>query len=153
MNLLGVVGASGWQQINRQDLCGMSFTSSGSQYALVGPPGWTSGPGLVPPSPDYFTTLLWKALMGTTVLATTVVGGGTSGGGSTTGQFIAHAWCAGEGAGAPAGSVTVAYANAFTSEVAVTVGGAGGAYPLSPRTEYFLTGAHHLTQRLAQHRG
>lgn len=116
----------------------MSFTSSGSQYALLGPPGWTGGPGLVPPSPDYFTTLLWKALMGQTVLGSAVAVEE----GSAQGQFAAHVWCSAATAGAPAGAVTVAYVNGFDSEVVVgSVSGSGGAYPLSPRTEYFLTGA------------
>lgn len=137
VNILGVVAEAGWQQLNRQDLAGMSFTSSGSQYALVGPPGWVSGGGLVPPSPDYFTTVLWKALMGRTVLASTVAGGDAGAGG----QLVAHVWCS-AAAGAPPGAVTVAYANAFASEVTITaVGGESGAYPLTPRTEFFLTSA------------
>jgi hypothetical protein len=41
-----------------------------SHYQLVGPPGWVVGSELLTPHPDYFTTLLWRQLVGDRVLAT-----------------------------------------------------------------------------------
>jgi len=147
LNLLGTVGEAGFQQVNRQDLAGLSFTDGGSQYTLFGPPGWTNGSaGLVSadsPHPDYWTSLLWKKLMGTAVLNSTAALGGTA----TNGTFVAHVWCTAAGVDPPpglegaSGSVTLAFAN--TAGYSLTVAGIGGAgggvYPLSPRREYFLT--------------
>ena len=70
-----------------------------------GPPGWTNGTHeTLTPHPDYFTTLLWRQLVGMTVLNSSLTGNDT--------QFFASAWCAGArapyGAG---GSVVVVYAN------------------------------------------
>jgi len=143
INLLGVVAQAGWQQVNRQDLAGLSFTNGGSQYTLFGPPGWTNGsaglvsPGLSP-HPDYFTTLLWKKLMGGAVLNSSFELGGSS----ENGTFVAHAWCSASGSGGGGGGVTLAYVNTAGSSLTVnSIGGAaGGSYPLTPRREYFLTG-------------
>lgn len=55
LHALGMVGEAGFQQVNRQDLVGYSFTARPSQYALVGQPGWVNGAGLLQPHPDYFT--------------------------------------------------------------------------------------------------
>jgi len=129
-NILGIVAEAGWQQINRQDLAGMSFTSSGSQYTLFGPPGWTNGTGLTPPHADYFTALLWRRLMGKVVLSSTLSGDSSS-------LFTAHVWCS--AAGAP-GAVTLAYTNAYEVPVSITLGGESGAYALTPRSEFFLSG-------------
>lgn len=52
---MGMVGEAGFQQVNRQDFAGWSFTGKPSQYALVGQPGWVNGAGLLQPHPDYFT--------------------------------------------------------------------------------------------------
>ena len=136
LNVLCLVAESGFQQINRQDLAGMSFTASGSQYTLFGPPGWINGTGLVDgksPHPDYYTSLLFRRLMGSTVLSSSVTG---------TGSFAAHAWCAASTApGAGPGSVTVAYLNAIDTPSSFQVVGAdGAAYALSPRSEFILTG-------------
>ena len=136
LNVLGLVAESGFQQINRQDLAGMSFTASGSQYTLFGPPGWINGSGLVDgksPHPDYYTSLLFRRLMGQEVLSSSVTG---------TGSFAAHVWCSASTApGAGPGSVTVAYLNAMDVPSAFQVVGAdGAAYALSPRSEFILTG-------------
>jgi heparanase 1 len=161
VNLLGLVGEAGWNQVNRQDLAGMSFTAAGSQYTLFGPPGWTNGSGLVSatsPHPDYFTALLWTRLMGKTVLNNSVTGGAL-------GEFAAHAWCAADTApGATSGALTLAYVvrpnthaccrgctaamltapslrqNACNVSVSVSLTGSdGSAMSLSPRSEFFLT--------------
>ena len=136
LNILGLVAESGFQQINRQDLAGMSFTASGSQYTLFGPPGWINGSGLVDgksPHPDYYTSLFFKRLMGVQVLSSSVTG---------TGSFAAHVWCAASTApGAGPGSVTVAYLNAMDAPTTFqVVGGNGVAYALSPRSEFILSG-------------
>lgn len=62
--------------------------------------------------------------------------------GDTQALFSAHAWCSADTApGAGPGAVTLAYTNAYTTPVSVTLAGAsGGAYALSPRSEFFLTG-------------
>jgi len=136
MNVLGIVAESGWQQINRQDLCGMSFTSGGSQYTLFGPPGWTNGTGLVPPHPDYFTAILWRKLMGRTVMNNTLSG-------DTQALFTSHVWCSAETApGVGRGMVTLAYTNAYNTSVAVTVSSttSGAPYTATPRSEFFMTG-------------
>jgi heparanase 1 len=138
LNILGLVAESSFQQINRQDLAGMSFTASGSQYTLFGPPGWVNGSGLVDgtsPHPDYFTSLLFRRLMGSQVLASTVTP-------SAAGSFAAHVWCAAPTApGAGPGAVTVAFINAATTPASFQVVGAdGAAYAKSPRSEFVLTG-------------
>ena len=135
LNILGLVAESGFQQINRQDLAGMSFTASGSQYTLFGPPGWING-SLVDgksPHPDYYTSLFFRRLMGAQVLSSSVVG---------TASFAAHVWCAATTApGAGPGSVTVAYLNAVDAPTTFHVVGTDGvAYALSPRSEFILTG-------------
>ena len=137
LNILGLVAESNFQQINRQDLVGMSFTASGSQYTLFGPPGWVNGSGLVDgtsPHPDYYTSLLFRRLMGAQVLASTVAP-------SSAGSFAAHVWCAAPTApGAGPGAVTVAFINAANTPSSVQVAGADGGYALSPRSEFILTG-------------
>ena len=95
VNQLGLVSAAGYWKAYRQDMVGFSGINGGSSYALAGPPGWVGsgtadserpgpprtadGEGSAPPlpawptgplqaNPDYFTSLLWKAIMGPTVL-------------------------------------------------------------------------------------
>ena len=136
MNILGIVGEAGWQQINRQDLCGQSFTAAGSQYTLFGPPGWTNGSGLVPPHPDYFTSLLWRKLMGRTVMSNSLSG-------DTASLFTSHVWCSADTApGAGPGAVTLAYTNAYNTSVAVDLASSASGVPYAafPRSEFFMTG-------------
>jgi len=137
MNVLGVVAEASWAQINRQDLAGMSFTTSGSQYTLMGFPGWTNGSGLVTsssPHADYFTTILWRRLMGRTVLGSVVSSAASA-------NLVAHVWCASPTApGSGLGAVTVAYINAGNGSATLSLSGAGGmAYATTPRHEFFLT--------------
>ena len=64
------------------------------------------------PHPDYFTTLLWRQLVGTTVLNSSVTGPDA--------HFLASAWCA--SARAPygdGGSVVIAFANSADSEATI----------------------------------
>lgn len=137
--LLGIVGEAGWHQVNRQDLVGMSFTSTGSNYALVGPPGWTSGDDLLvgddSPNADYFITLLWKRLMGRGVLSSVLVSGDTEQ------RATAHVWCAAASAGAPPGAVALAFTNGHFEPVAVALsaGVDTPSWPPRSRIEYVLT--------------
>ena len=64
---LGRVAENGYWQVYRQDLVGFSGMNEGSSYALAGDPGWVDGP--LTPNPDFFTSLLWKRLMGNRHLA------------------------------------------------------------------------------------
>eukprot|EP01050_Picozoa_sp_SAG11_P027588 SAG11_NODE_7046_length_1203_cov_1.676630_1_plen_146_part_01 len=87
VNQLGLVSEAGYHKAYRQDLIGFSGINGGSSYALAGPPGWvgrsrpareggggaTEAPPVWPTgplraNPDYFTSLLWKALMGPTII-------------------------------------------------------------------------------------
>ena len=102
---LATVGAAGFHRVHRQDIAGWSFAFGKSNYMLAGPPGWTNGThDTLTPHPDYFTTLLWRQLMGQRVLNTTL--------GGDAAFFFASAWCAAPrapyGAG---GSVAVAWTN------------------------------------------
>eukprot|EP00041_Stephanoeca_diplocostata_P022159 m.525045 g.525045 ORF g.525045 m.525045 type:complete len:680 (+) comp21998_c0_seq1:273-2312(+) len=104
---LGFVAANGYWQSYRQDLVGWSG-SEGSSYALAGPAGWYSeeANGALLPNPDYFTALLWRALMGPQILKVTV---------ADTAAFRAHAACS------PNGGIAVAYANSASSAATVSL--------------------------------
>lgn len=78
MNTLITVGRSGFDRVHRQDIAGWSFAFGESHYQLVGPPGWVVGSQLLTPHPDYWTTLLWRQLVGYSVLSTNVTGGAQS---------------------------------------------------------------------------
>ena len=82
---LGSAAESRVSQVNRQDLVGWSSQSTPSSYALLGPPGWSSGP--LAPHPDFWVAILWKQLVGRDVLRSSI-------GGDTGDFFDAHAWCA-----------------------------------------------------------
>jgi hypothetical protein len=112
---LATVGASGFDRVHRQDIAGWSFAFGKSNYMLVGPPGWVNGSAeLLTPHPDYFTTLLWKQLVGRRVLVTGLTGDADS--------FFASAWCA--SARAPygdGGSVVVAWTNSASTLTTVAL--------------------------------
>eukprot|EP00045_Choanoeca_perplexa_P012712 m.140658 g.140658 ORF g.140658 m.140658 type:complete len:481 (+) comp16109_c0_seq2:142-1584(+) len=63
LDQLGRLHAQGWHGVFRQDLAGWSGDATTSNYALLGPPGWTNGTNPTP-HPDFFTTLLWQQLAG-----------------------------------------------------------------------------------------
>jgi heparanase 1 len=142
LNIMGLVAESSWQQLNRQDLAGLSFTSGGSQYTLFGTPGWTNGSAqLLPAHPDYFTTLLFKALMGSVVLSSF-----SAVGASAPSDFTAHIWCSNPSApgAAAGGAITVAFINANGAPAYITSLSStqsGRQLPLVPRREYILTAA------------
>lgn len=137
VHALNLAGQRGIARVTRQDLIGWSFSSGVSHYPLAGPPGWVnaSRDGLPTPHPDYFTTLLWRQLVGATPLPSTLAAGP-----SVNASLGLHAWCANDAnaaaLGYPAGSVAVAYINVGADDVAL---GLGGGLPASPRLEWLLT--------------
>jgi hypothetical protein len=87
---LSIAASLGYYNVYRQDLVGYSgmgrfgddghLISGGSSYALAGEPGWVGGPynasfvdanrtAALLPNPDFFTSVLWKRLVGDKVLA------------------------------------------------------------------------------------
>ena len=114
--------------MNRQDLVGFSSESEPSQYALLGPPGWTHGP-LGQPHPDYWSALLFKQVVGTAVLRSTYASPDDPAG--IDAGWDSHVWCARAGGGA----VVVTFTNLLGRAVNVTVGGRAA----GRRVEYILT--------------
>lgn len=115
LTTLATVGAAGFDRVHRQDIAGWSFAFGKSNYMLVGPPGWTNGStDLLTPHPDYYTTLLWRQLVGRRVLTTTLSGSAD--------HAFASAWCAAArapyGAG---GSVVVAWTNQAATPTTVSL--------------------------------
>jgi len=130
MTVMGWPGENGLTQINRQDVAGWSFLGLKSNYMLAGPPGWTKGSAELTPHPDWYSTVLWKQLMGNTVLNFKV--GGDA---NIETMVTIHAWCT-PPKFAKAGSVTISYvvgsANSYTLNVPTLAS-------LVPRIEFTLT--------------
>ena len=96
---LGAVGEiPGYVQMNRQDLVGLILASEPSNYALVGPAGWSHNGSTLTPRPDYFTALLWKHLVSPVVLTSSYTS--VDDPISVTAAVDAHMWCARTGNGA-----------------------------------------------------
>ena len=91
----------------------------------MGDKQWASGP--ITPHPDYFVALLFRQLMGTTVLNLTVEA-------SAPAAVRVYAWCA--RLPATPGAVVLTYLNTGTDALTISVGANA---PSGPRTEYFLT--------------
>ncbi len=109
--------------MHRQDIAGWSFAFGKSNYMLVGPPGWTNGTHeTLTPHPDYYTTLLWRQLVGQRVLQTNVSG--------AVDYFFASAWCAAARAPYGAGGSIVL---AFTNQASVTASIVSGSEAASVR--------------------
>jgi heparanase 1 len=85
---LGSVAESRIVQMNRQDLIGWSSEGTPSGYAVLGSAGWisTAVSGPPTPHPDYFIALLWKQLVGTTVLSSAASV-------SMSSEWNSHMWC------------------------------------------------------------
>jgi heparanase len=121
---LGSVAASGYVQLNRQDIIG-------AQYALVGPPGWASGP-LGTPHPDYFTAVLFKQIVGRHILRV------TNSNPSDSPSWDARVWCTHQG-----GLPVLSFINPSASSVTVAVTSSDGKrQSMTPRVEYVLTAGH-----------
>lgn len=116
INTLMTVGRSGFDRVHRQDIVGWSFAFGVSNYALIDPPGWTVGSRLLRPNPDYFTTILWKQLVGRRALATTAHGAP-----GDVAKFEANAWCASARSPYGAQSVVLAYAVFSATDVALAL--------------------------------
>ena len=127
MTIIGLPGEHGASQINRQDLAGWSFLGRVSHYELVGIPGWINatqdGPAL--PHPDWFTTVLWKQIMGNSILnVTSITGAGAS-------NVTIHTFCTSTTAGMPRGSISLGIVNAALKPIEIQV---SGMTSLVPRT-------------------
>ena len=129
LRALGLAGEARVARVTRQDLAGWSFTSGVSHYALAGPSGWNSSARDGPPTPhpDYFAALLWRQLIGSTVLSVNLVTSPPS----VNDTLAAHAWCANGAAGA----IALVYINTAAAGVALALTNIAQ----SPRVEYFMT--------------
>jgi hypothetical protein len=129
---LGTYAELGVAQINRQDLGGYSSESEPSNYGLLGPPGWSSGP-LGQPHPDYFSLLIFKQLVAARVLSS-----GFSSAANVSDFFDSHVFCA-KGAEAM-GGIVLTYLNMQGAALVLAVAQLPPA-ALAPRNEYVLTSA------------
>jgi hypothetical protein len=91
-----------------------------SNYQLVGFPGWTNSSELLTPHPDYFTSILFKQLVGTSVFSTTAT---TSAPGSSNASF--YVWSS-TGGPEGLGGVTMIFTNPTGNDFTVTLNGATG---------------------------
>ena len=96
MMTMGMAAEHGFKQLNRQNLVGQtSVEYNGSFFTLIGSPTWTSGSAGLTPHPDYYSTLLFKRLMGTRVLHSTVSVASLQGSISSNmppPNFVGHIW-------------------------------------------------------------
>lgn len=127
LNTLNVVGAAGFSRVHRQDIAGWSFAFGTSNYMLLGPPGWTNGSNdLLTPHPDYYTTILFKQLVGSVVLETN-----QSGADQTDAAFAGQFWC-----GREPNTVVLVLTNLGQADIQLTLpGNLAGA----SREDYMLT--------------
>ena len=70
LQILGELGDIGVWQVYRQNIIGFGGINFGSHYTLLNPPGWynTKVSGEITPNPDYFTSVLYRKLVGSTRL-------------------------------------------------------------------------------------
>jgi membrane-associated protein len=118
---------AGVAQMNRQDLAGFSSETEPSNYGLLGPPGWFSGP-LGQPHPDYFSLLLFKQLVGQRVLSSAF-----SAAANLSTVWDSHVFCAASGGGA----VALTFFNMAGDALVLTVPQLAAAQ--APREEFILT--------------
>ena len=84
---------------------------------LVGPPGWVNGSAeLLTPHPDYYTSILWRQLVGRVVLDTTTTGDAT-----LRAAFDGSFWCASARSPYGVGSVVLAWTNSGTQPITLTL--------------------------------
>ena len=129
MFALSTVGKSGIVQINRQDIVGWSFEDRPSIYALVGEPGWTNSRtyGFPTPHPDYFLALLWKQLIGNTVLPSYHAPSDT---------VDVHLWCSSNRHGTATDAPVLTYINSGNVTESVKI---PGIKHFGRRVQYFVT--------------
>ena len=94
--------------------------------------GWVDAKsnGLPTPHPDWFTAVLWRQFVGSTVLSVS-----TATTPKVNSTLAVHAWCSNKMA-APAGSVTLVYINVASTPVSLAL---GGGLATLPRTEFIMT--------------
>jgi len=131
LTVMGMPAENGVDQINRQDVAGWSFPGLASNYMLAGPPGWTNGSALLRPHPDWYITVLWKQLMGNTVLNFTWTGDSQA-----VPETTIHAFCTSSNDSVAAGSVTIAYVVGWQNCITLSV---PSLTSMAPRVEYILT--------------
>ena len=121
---LGLAAALGYWQVFRQDLVGWSGEGTTSSYALAGDPGWGGATPLLP-NPDFFTTRLWRRLVGPIILNASLVADAGIG-------VRVHAACG----TARKGEVLLSWINPTSVQQSLTL-----LAPLhaTPRDEYVLT--------------
>jgi heparanase len=117
LTTMGQVASNGFDRMHRQDIAGWSFTGGMSNYQLIGVPGWTNSSELLTPHPDYFTSLLFKQLVGTSVFTTTA---STTAPGSANASF--YVWSSTDGPEG-LGGLTMLFANPTGNDYTVTVNG------------------------------
>jgi hypothetical protein len=126
---LGQIGLYKYDMVFRQDLVGWSGTHTKSHYQLAGLPGWPtisfSSTETLLPKPDYFTSLLWKMLVGKEFLDVTPTG--------VHSNVSIHANCCVNGRGV----VVLSYSN--VGESAVTIRQDNISLPITKREEFILT--------------
>ena len=130
---LGAVAEAGFTQLNRQDFVGFSSETEPSQYALVGH-GWSHGP-LSNPHPDYFTSVLWKQLVGSRVLRSNYAAPNAS-------EWDSHVWC-----GREAGTLVISYFSMSSAPIEIRLPQLGNAY-IAPRSEFWLTSTATAASRM-----
>ena len=131
LTVMGMPAEYGVTQINRQDVAGWSFLGLESHYTLAGPPGWTNGSALLVPHADWYTTVLFKQIMGSRVLNFSWSNSAYPA--PDTGSNVTiHAFCS----ATTAGGVSLAYVVGMGEDVTLTVPSLA---TLVPRDEYVLT--------------
>ena len=112
-----------------------------SNYVLAGPPGWVTdivngtlqASSTLVPHPDWYTTVLWKQLMGTTILGNLSVTGGRAE------NISISAWCGKKGEHNNGGSVVLAVVNAASVPVDIEVPSLSLTSSVAHHLEYVLT--------------
>ncbi len=131
LNALGTTAANGFDRLHRQDIAGWSFTGGQSHYQLAGQPGWTNNSALLTPHPDWYTSVLFKTIVGNTYINSTVGGDPEA-----AAAVSLHAWCN----GMPYWynqSMVITYTNPTGADIVLDVSAVN--ITNAPRTEYILT--------------
>ena len=149
INALNVPFENGLQQVNIEGLTGWRSVPDNNcaeplQSSLVGPPGWSTGSqGLLNNlKPNYFLLLLFKKLVGASILKSKAVRVDVQFAQGPE-RFSTHIWCAGPEF--PAGSVVLVISNGHNQpvnfDVLSTSPSGSTRLPLTPRTEFVITSA------------
>lgn len=141
IHTLGEVAALRYDQVYRQDMVGWSGISDESHYTLAGDPGWSgayvgdSAPASLEPNPDFYTSILWKQLMGSEVLDVKYVERNSK---KLYQGISIHAHCATDYAQNLTSSKAIVLAYSNTNDYDVDFGDEISGIESIPRMEYFL---------------